>query len=101
MQCGRVSQRNTWQVAAVYLDYRKVGQRIGADQLGLHDLSVAHGDADVDCAINHVVIGDDVAVGRNNDSAADAMLNLRLLAAMTEALTLAETWSEELLHVVG
>ena len=78
MQGGGVAPGNAGQIAAVDFDDGEISERIGADQLGDQDLAVAHSDANVDRAINHVIVGDDVSVGRNDDAAADAALDLRL-----------------------
>ena len=74
--------RERWEVGAVDFNHGEIGQRIGADQFGFHNFAVAHGDANVDCAIDDVVVGDDVSVGRNDYAAADAVLDLRLGAAV-------------------
>ena len=66
---------------------------------GVHDLAIAHGDADIDRAIDDVVVGDDISVRRNDDAAADAVLDLRLRPAVG-AESLAKARTEELLHVV-
>ncbi len=58
------------QVAGVDFDNSKIGQRIGADQLGRQHATVGHGHADVHRAVNHVVVRDDVPIGRDDDAAA-------------------------------
>ena len=47
----------------VDLDQREVGLRVGADHLGVEVLAVVHGDRDGLGVLDHVVVGDDVAVG--------------------------------------
>ena len=92
---GRIPPRNAGEVVAVHLDHGEVRQRIGADQLGGEHAAIAHGNAHVNRAIDHVIVGHDVAVGRDDDAAADAVLNLRPLL-MREV----ETRSEEPAHFV-
>ena len=61
------------------LDNRQIGQRIGSHDLGWQNSAIAHGDANVGRAINHMVVGNDVTVGRDDHAAAQPMLNARLL----------------------
>ena len=79
MQLRGVAPGRVGQVVTLDLDDRKVGQRIGADHLGRKNPAIAHGDANVGGAIDHVVVGDDVAVGRDDHAAAQSVLNARLL----------------------
>ena len=64
---------------AVHLDDRKVGERIRAHHLGGKNPAIAHGDTNVGRAVDHVIIGDDVAVGRDDHAAAQPVLDPRLL----------------------
>ena len=79
MQLRGVSPGRVGQVLAFDLDDGQVGQRISAHHLGRQNAAVAHGDANVGGAIHHVVIGHDVAVGRDDHAAAQPVLNPRLL----------------------
>ena len=97
MQRGRVANRNVGKVRAINLDYGQIGERIGADQLRRQDATIAERNLDIGGAIDHVVVGNDVAIGRNNDAAADAVLDSRLLRLHM----LAELLAKEVLHVVG
>ena len=88
---------------AIDLDDSEVRQGIGADELRRIDVAVAHGDADVDGAGNDVVVGDDVAVGRDDDAAAEAVLNGGLLLLhhrALEELTEGRARTEELLELL-
>ena len=61
--------------------------------------AVAQGDFDIGGAVHDMVVGDDVSIGGDDHSAANAVLKLRLLRlhlAASPKLAL-----EELLHVVG
>src|SRR5579862_6837786 len=100
VQCRGISPRNAGQTSAIYFDHSQIRQWIGANQFGFKDFAVAHGDADVDRAVDYVVVGDDVSIGGNDDAAADAMLNLRLPAHSTGSPG-SKDGAEELLHVVG
>ena len=76
---------------AVDLDDGEVGELVGADDLGVHHAAVVEGDLDLYRAFDDVVVGDDVAVRRDDDAGADAVLErlLLLLALKTPALPLA------------
>src|SRR6202035_5936876 len=52
------------------LDQGDVGTRIGADYLGAEGLAVIGGHFDLVGTINHVVVGDGIAVGRNKEAGA-------------------------------
>ena len=90
------------------LDDREIGERIGADELCRIDVAVAHRDADVGGTSNYVVIGDDEAIGRDDDAAAEAvfkgglLLLLRTLEALGTLEELAEgrAGTEELLKLL-
>ena len=69
------------------LDERDVGQRVGAEHLGLERAPVVEADADVERALDHVVVGEDVAAGIDDEPAARALANLGPVpAAATEEL---------------
>ena len=107
MQLRGISQGHAGQVGCIDLDDGKIGERICADELGRQDSTVRHGDANIDCAIDDVVVGDDVAIGRNDDAAAETVLNVRLRAhllpkaVLAEAELATELFSKELLQAVG
>ena len=69
------------------LDERDVGQRVGAEHLRLERAPVVEADADVERALDHVVVGEDVAAGIDDEPAARALANLGPVpAAATEEL---------------
>ena len=70
MQLGGIAPGRVGQAMAVHLDDRKVSQGIRAHNLGGKNPAIAHGDPNVGRAIDHVVVGDDVAVGRDDHTAA-------------------------------
>ena len=67
MQLRGIAPGRVGQVMAVDLDDRQVGQRVGAHHFGGQNPAIAHGDANVGRAIDHVVVGDDISVGRDDD----------------------------------
>ena len=110
MQLRGISQGHAGQVASVDLDDGKIRERIGADELRRKDSPVGHGDANVDRAVDDVVVGHDVAIGRNNHAAAQTVLNVGLRphvlakAVLAKAELLTELGTEllkELLQPVG
>ncbi len=70
MQLRGISQGHAGEVGCVDLDDGKISERICADELRRQDSPVGHGDANIHCAVNDVVVGDDVAIGRNDYAAA-------------------------------
>ncbi len=78
MQLRGISQRHAGQVGSVDLDDGKIGERIGTDQLRREDSAIGHGNANVHRTVDDVVVGHDVAIGRNNDTAAQTVLNVGL-----------------------
>ena len=76
MQLGRVAPGDAGKVVGVDLDDGHVVELVDTDELGREDAAVVHGDANLHGAVDDVVVGDDVAVGRDDDAAADAVLNL-------------------------
>ncbi len=79
MQLRRVAPGDAGQVVRVDLDDGEVVELVDADQLGGKDAAVIEGDVDLHGAVDDVVVGEDVAVGREDDAAADAVFNLLLL----------------------
>jgi hypothetical protein len=103
MQLRGISQRHARQVGPINLDDGKVRQRIRADELGGEDSAICHGDANVHRAVNDMVVGHDVAIGRDNHTAAQTVLNVGLRPhLLAEAVwPKAELFPEELLQAVG
>src|SRR6202049_1775734 len=104
MQLGGISQRHAGQVASFNLDDGKIRERIRADELRRQDSTISHGDPNVHCPVDHVVVSHDVAIGRNNDAAAQTVLNLGLrpyvLAKAEPRTELFPEGSKEPLHSV-
>ena len=67
--------------------------------LAVEDAAIVESDAHLRSAVDHVVVGDDIAVGRNDDAAADAVLKLRLRFHALHAAH--ATWAEEELAESG
>ena len=97
----RIAPRSTGQIGGVHLQHRQVSQRIRPHQFRFQHATIAGSHANVDRAIDHMVIGHDVAIGRNHHAAAHAVLNLRLalLHVRTKELTKRAALSKKLLHV--
>jgi hypothetical protein len=72
----------------VDLDDGEVGELVDADDASLQDAAVVEGDLDLRGSVDDVVVGDDVAVRRDDDAAADAVLKLRLLRGLHLLTTL-------------
>src|SRR5207302_2384216 len=103
----RISPGNAREIRLAYLQDREVCDRVSAYQLRLQHAAIARGHPDVHRTLNHVIVGDDVAIGRNDHAAAQSMLNLRTvrlhLHMRPEELAKGAVLSilaEELLHVV-
>ena len=97
VELGRVTPGHAGQARCVYFNDREVGERVGAYEFCRQDLPVAHGHVDVHCAVNDVIIGDDVSVGRNNHATAEAVLDPGLGLHRHAELT---SERSELLHVL-
>ena len=97
MKIGGIAPGNAGQVVGVDLDDRKIIELIRADEPGGEDAAVVERDAHLGGAVDDVVVGEDVAIGRDDDAAADSMLELRLRLHSLAALAkeeLAETRRE-------
>ena len=98
-QFGRVTPGDAGQILGVDLDHGQVSEFVGANHLGGKGPAVMHGYPDLHRAIDHVIIGNDVSVRRDDDTAADAVLDLPWALALLRPLlaeSVAGTRSEEL-----
>ena len=77
-QLGRVSPDDGGKVGCVHLEHGKIGELVDADDLRVQDAAIIQRHLDLRGAIDHMVVGDDVAVRRDDDAASHAMLDLRL-----------------------
>ena len=68
------AKRKRRQIGGVDLQNGDVGLGIGADDLGLELALVAERDGDLVGAVDHVIIGEQVAVGTHDHAASQAML---------------------------
>ena len=102
MQFSGISPGCVREVVAFHFDDGQIGQWVGADHLGRQNSAVAHGDANVGRAIHYVVVGDDVAVGRDDYAAAQAVLHpgLTRLRLLSEHAAERAELLPELLHVI-
>ena len=83
-------------VLALDLDERHVGRRVRADDFGIEDAAVVELHAQFGGILDDVVVGHDVAVGRDNHAraASTALLLLRFAAAVEAPLRDAEEFEE-------
>ncbi len=97
----RVTERQRRKILRIRdLDQRQVGLRVLTDDLRVAHLAVGEVDLDLVDAVDHVVVGDDVAVGRDHEATAQAR-NLELLLARRLARAAAARPAEELLERIG
>src|SRR3954453_19002221 len=75
-----IAQRHRRQLGGVDLEHRHVGIRIGADDLGLELAPIEQPYGDLLGALHDVVVGQNVAIGRDDEPGAAALLDLGLLA---------------------
>src|SRR5262245_60691372 len=73
MQLGGIAPGNTGQIGGIHLEHREVGKRVGSDQLRRKHPAVVHGYANVSRTVDDVVIGHNVAIGRDDRAAAQSM----------------------------
>src|SRR3954471_8799157 len=100
MQPGGVTKRNAGQVSCIHFDDRQVGEWIAADELRGQNPAITHGHADIHCSVDHMLIGHDVTIRRDDHTASQTMLDSGLLLRHLELMTeLASKGTEELLHI--
>ena len=93
----RVAELERVELAVLDLEHREVGLRVAADQLGLEVTLVVGADRDLVGALDHVRVGEDVAVLRHHEPGAEALL--RLLHA--GAAELGSAGAEEVIEEVA
>ena len=71
-----IGERECGEVVRVDLQHRKIARRIRADQLRVDAAPIGELDRDVFRSVDHVVIGQDVAVGAYDDAGAERGLTL-------------------------
>src|SRR5664280_1324009 len=71
-----VSQRDRGQVVRLDLDDRDISFGVGPDNLALELAVVRQGHLEFVSALDDVVVGQDIAVGRDDDPGAEALLSL-------------------------
>ena len=82
---GRIAERNGGEMVGVDFQHGDVGLGIAADDVGGEFTLVAQGNFDVGGAIDHVIVGEDVAVGADDHAGAEAVF-LFLLRSLLAAL---------------
>src|SRR5688572_15004699 len=99
LQLGRVAELHRRQPARVDLDHCDVGAAVGADHLGLELALVGEAHVDLVGAVDHVRVGEDVAVGADDEARAERA-RLGLLARVGLAGLLArDEAAEEFQHL--
>ena len=73
------AKRHGGQVLAIDLDHRDVGRRVASHHGALEGAMVGEGDGEPVRPFDHVVVGEDVAVGRDDEARAARLLRLLLL----------------------
>ncbi len=96
VKLGGVSPGNGREVGALDFDHGQVSQRIGTDDLCRQDAAIVQRHTNIGSSLHDVVVGDDVAIRRDDDAGADAVLDPRLLLALSERSL--EHGAKELLH---
>jgi hypothetical protein len=89
LETGGVAPGDGGEIVRVDLDDGEVGELVDADDLGVQDAAVMESDLDLRGSVDDVVVGDDVAVGRDDDAAAYAVLKLWLLRYLELAAAVA------------
>src|ERR1700733_12993759 len=77
-QLGGVTPRDGWQVFGVDLDHGQICKFVGANYFGRERPAVMQRYAHFHRAVDHVIVGDDVSIGGDDQTTAKAMLNLPL-----------------------
>ena len=76
------------------LDHREIGLGVRGDDLGVQSLAVEHGHGDGFRVLHHVIVGDDVAVGRNEEAGAFARHHGLRVLVLGRPVVLAEPLEE-------
>ena len=71
----RIAQHHVRQISRIYLDQSNVGLGICSNDARLHLALVCHGDGQFRCAINDVVVCDDVAIRTNDHTRSFSLLS--------------------------
>src|SRR6185312_6146507 len=75
------------EAGGVDFDHRQVGQLVRTDHFGRQLAAVTESDLDAGGILHDVVVGNDVAVGRNNDAAAQPLLEFGAAGELAAELT--------------
>jgi sec-independent protein translocase protein TatC len=79
------AQADHGQAVQIHLQHRDVAFRVGADQPGLGRPAIGELHLDLVGAVDHVVVGQQVALGRHDHARAQADLGLRILGPVRRA----------------
>ena len=78
LELARIAERHGDQIRLLSLQYCDIGAFVAADDFGAESAVIEQGDGDLAGVLDHVVIGDDVAVFRVDDDARSCALELAL-----------------------
>ena len=90
-----VAERERMQIGGGDFEQREIARLVGADDLRRQRAAVGHLDLDVVRAVHHVVVGQDVAVGRDDDAGPERRAGAARLLALAATELIAELLAEE------
>ncbi len=99
LELVRIADRHLRQIPGFDLQHGDVGALVGADDLGLELATVGELDADLVGAVDDVGVGDEVAVGRDDETRTDRLL-VELALRPAASRNLAEAAEEFVERVV-
>ena len=82
----------------LHLQERQVGFRVGADEAGRQFALVVESDGDLLCARHDMVVGDDMAVSRDDEAGPDTRCRLPVAPFLGQGRAVAEEAAHELLR---
>ena len=96
-ECVAVADRNHRKILCVDFQKCHIGGGVGTHHSGVIDTVVVERNLKAVCTLNHMVVGDDISVGRHYDTRAEAaglLLRFFLAALLTRLLTSRRTEKE-------
>src|SRR4051794_9634528 len=79
LQLRGVAPRDGGQVAGIDFDHSQIGKLVYADHLCAENAAIMQRHADLRSSVYDVIVSHDITIRGDDDTAADAMLQLRLL----------------------
>src|SRR6185369_1837619 len=87
MELRGVAPGHCGQVVRIDLDDGEVGQFVGADDLSREYAAIMQSDLDLRGAVDDVIVSNDIAIGGDDDSTSNAMLQRLLLGCYVASAT--------------